>query len=100
MRKTIHAAIAAAALATLAGCGGGNPNQPTAEENRELNNAAAMLDEQDASADSLTVEDPALGNGDAPAPAADQAQTGDVPAVNGSQPTPGDDNLVGPINSH
>ena len=98
MRKTIHAAFAAAALATLAGCGGGNSNQPTAEENRELNNAAAMLDEQDASADSLTVEDPALGNGDAPA--ANPAETGDVPVKDESPGSEGDDNLVGPINSH
>jgi hypothetical protein len=42
----------------------------TAEENRELNNAAEMLD---TSPDSLVAsDDAALGNGDAP------AQTGDV----------------------
>jgi predicted small lipoprotein YifL len=96
MRKTIHAVVAAAALAMMAGCGGGNPNEPTAEENRELNNAAAMLDEQDASADSLTVQDPALGNGDAPAPAA----TGEVPVSDEAQGSEGDNDLVGPINSH
>jgi hypothetical protein len=61
----------------LAGCGGGDPNSPTAEENAELNNAAAMLDEEDASADSLTVEDAALGNGDAPS-----AEAGDVLVTN------------------
>jgi hypothetical protein len=64
---------AAAALLMLAGCGGGDANSPTAEENAELNNAAAMLDEEDASPDSLTVQDPALGNGDAPT-----AEAGDV----------------------
>ena len=98
MRKTIHTAFAAAALAMLAGCGGGNPNEPTAEENRELNNAAAMLDEEDASADSLTVQDPALGNGDSP------ADTGDLLVADESQGSEGanqaGDNLIGPINSH
>ena len=84
MRKTIEAAFAAASLAMLAGCGGGNPNQPTAEENRELNNAAAMLD-QDASADSLTIQDPALGNGDAPAANAGQGETGGVLVTDESQ---------------
>jgi hypothetical protein len=67
----IGAAAVMAAAAMLAACGeregeGG----PTAEENRELNNAAEMLD---TSPDSLIAsDDAALGNGDAP------AQTGDV----------------------
>ena len=73
MRKLMEAAIAASTLAMLAGCGGGDSNAPTAAEDRELNNAAAMLDEQqDASPDSLTVEEAPIGNGDAP------AQTGEV----------------------
>lgn len=79
MRRMIEAGIAAAALMGLAGCGGGDSNAPTAEENAELNNAADMLDEEDASADSLTVEDPALGNGDAP------AATGDLPVTGGTE---------------
>lgn len=78
MRRIIEAGIAAAALTMLAGCGGGDSNAPTAEENAELNNAAAMLDEEDASPDSLTVQDPALGNGDAP------AATGDLPVTEGA----------------
>lgn len=73
MRRLIHTSLAAAALLALAACGGGEPGAPTAEEDRELNNAAEMLDTEDASADSLTIEDPALGNGDAP------AQTGELP---------------------
>ena len=52
MRMIIATGLAALALA---GCGGGDSNAPTAEENAELNNAAEMLD---TSADSLTVEKP------------------------------------------
>jgi hypothetical protein len=66
--------LAAAAAMTLAACGGGEGDGPTAEENRELNNAAAMLDENvttDASADSLTVEEAPVGNGDAGAATGD-----------------------------
>ena len=76
MRKSIQTSLAAAFLFALAACGGGESGAPTAEEDRELNNAAGMLDTgtEDASADSLTIEDPALGNGDAPAP------TGELPA--------------------
>jgi hypothetical protein len=62
MRTIIGTGLAAAAL-LLAGCGGGESNAPTAEENAQLDNAAEMLD---ASADSLTVENAELGNGDAP----------------------------------
>ena len=68
-RIGVAAVLGAAAM--LAACGeregeGGI----TAEENRELNNAAEMLD---TSPDSLVAsDDAALGNGDAP------AETGDV----------------------
>lgn len=71
MNRIGVAAVLAAAAAMLAACGeqegeGGI----TAEENRELDNAAEMLD---TSPDSLVAsDDAALGNGDAP------AQTGDV----------------------
>jgi hypothetical protein len=78
MRRPIPTSLAAAALLALGACGGGEPGAPTAEEARELNNAAEMLDTEDASADSLTIEDPALGNGDAP------AQTGELPVDSGN----------------
>jgi hypothetical protein len=88
MRKTMAAIVAGAAALTLAGCGGGDSNGPTAEENRELDNAAAMLDENgtmDASADSLTVEEAPIGNGDAPAATGDAlVGGGDAAATNGS----------------
>jgi hypothetical protein len=62
MRMIIATGLASLALA-LAGCGGGDSNAPTAAENEELNNAAEMLD---TSADSLTVEEAPIGNGDSP----------------------------------
>jgi hypothetical protein len=64
----------AAALAALSACGGDeNAGGLSAEENRELNNAAEMLD---ASPDSLVAgEDAGLGNGEEP------AQTGALPVV-------------------
>ena len=62
------------ALAMLAGCGGGDETGLTAEEDRQLNEAAEMLD---ASPDSLVASDDAeLGNGEAPA-----AETGDLPVT-------------------
>jgi len=74
MRKLIAAAALTVGLTMLAGCGdkdGGNT--PTEEENRQLDNAAEMLD---ASPDSMVAnEDAPLGNGevvveeDDPAPA-------------------------------
>jgi hypothetical protein len=79
MRKYTGAMLAAAAAITLAACGGGEGDGPTAEENRELNNAAAMLDENvttDASADSLTVEEAPVGNGDAGVAASGDALVG------------------------
>ena len=80
MRKWIQTAAAAAALAVLGGCGGGDSQAPTAEENAQLDNAAEMLD---ASPDSLAVEDAALGNGDAPAETGALPVTGDA-ATNGA----------------
>jgi hypothetical protein len=89
MRKIMGTMLAAAAAITLAGCGGGDGDGPTAEENRELNNAAAMLDENvttDASADSLTVEEAPVGNGDAGAAATGDALVGggDAADTNGA----------------
>src|SRR4051794_28905498 len=65
MKRMIGAAILLAATAGLAACGGGkkDPNALTEEENRQLDNAAEMLD---ASPDSLAAnENVALGNGEA-----------------------------------
>ena len=86
----IGVAAVLAAAAMLAACGEREgEGRPTAEENRELNNAAAMLDENtttDASADSLTVEAAPVGNGDAGAAATGDALVGggDNAATNGA----------------
>lgn len=87
MRVVVGAVLAAAAGMMLAGCGGGDLNAPTAEEERELDNAAAMLDENttDASPDSLTVEEAPVGNGDAAAATGDSlVGGGDNAATNGA----------------
>lgn len=64
-----------AGVAMLAACGDGGAGSPTAEENRELDNAAEMLD---ASPDSLVASDnDMLGNGEEPA-----AETGDLLVTN------------------
>jgi hypothetical protein len=87
MGRMTGAALAVVGALTLAACGGGDPNTPTAEENAELNNAAAMLDDNvvDASADSLTVDEAAIGNGDAGAATGDSlVGGGDNPATNGT----------------
>ncbi|PSJ36903.1 hypothetical protein [Allosphingosinicella deserti] len=76
MRTIIGTGLAAAALALLAGCGDKETNAPTAEENAQLDEAANMLD---TSPDSLTVENPELGNGDAPT-----AEAGDVAVAEGA----------------
>ena len=83
MRGIKGAALAAAGALALAACGGGDSNGPTAEEDRELNNAAAMLDENvtDASPDSLTVEAAPVGNGDAGAATGDALVGGGDNAV-------------------
>ena len=58
-----HAALAAAALLTLAGCGGGDERGDdglTAEERQQVDNAAAMVENQqtfDTSADSLVLDE-------------------------------------------
>jgi hypothetical protein len=62
------ALLAAALLATA--CGREDDGSPTAAENEQLNNISEVLD---TSADSLVVEDPALGNGEA------GAETGELP---------------------
>ena len=56
-------ALAAAALSMLAACGSQEPEAGgvTADESRQLNEAAEMLD---VSPDSLTAEDTELGNGE------------------------------------
>ena len=86
MGKFGGAVLAAAGALLLAGCGGGDSDTPTAEENRELNNAAEMLDDNtitDASADGLTVQEAPIGNGDAGA-----AATGELPVDGGNEASP------------
>jgi predicted small lipoprotein YifL len=63
MRKMIGTFALLLGAASLSACGAKkDPNMPTDEENRQLDNAAEMLD---ASPDSLAVnEDVALGNGE------------------------------------
>ena len=76
MNKLIATTLIAGA-AMLAGCGG-NDGSPTSEEDRQLNEAANMLDDNliDASPDSLVAdENAALGNGEVP------AETGELPAA-------------------
>ena len=86
--RMIMAVTAAALALALAGCGGDESNAPTAEENAALDNAAEMLD---TSADSLTVENPTLGNGDAPVTVPAEANASDeaiaAPAGNAAEPT-------------
>jgi len=61
MRLRATSILAAAALALLAACGGGEPGAGgvTAEEERALDNAAAMLDSNniDVSADSMVANE-------------------------------------------
>lgn len=78
MRKAILAAGLAAAMA-LAGCGDkASDGSPTAEENRQLNEAAEMLD---TSPDDLVpAEEAELGNGDEDVDVA--ANEGDAAAGN------------------
>jgi len=63
MRRMIAAAALVASLTFLAGCNrDDNSTTPTEEENRQLDNAAEMLD---ASPDSMAAnEDAPLGNGE------------------------------------
>ena len=71
-RYSALAALLAAAALTAA-CGREDDGSPTGAENESLDNISAELD-VDASPDSLVVEDPALGNGEAGA-------TGELPVV-------------------
>jgi hypothetical protein len=70
----LAALLACASL--VAACGREDDGSPTSAENESLNNISAELD-VDASADSLVVDDPALGNGEA------GAQTGELPVDGG-----------------
>ncbi|MEA3052433.1 MAG: hypothetical protein QOG72_1336 [Sphingomonadales bacterium] len=73
--KRLGMAMAAATALILGGCGGGEDGAPTAEENRQLDNAAEMLEELPS--DSLTAgDDAALGNGEA-----GTAGTGELPVT-------------------
>jgi hypothetical protein len=71
-------ALAALAALTLAACGSSDDGSPTAEENEQLDSIANELDVTDASPDSLTTEDAALGNGES-------AETGDVLVAEGNE---------------
>lgn len=80
MRSIIATGLTAAALVLLAGCGDKENTGPTAEENAQLEEAANMLD---TSPDSLTVENPELGNGDVPTPEAGDVAVAEGAAGNG-----------------
>lgn len=64
-----------ACASIVAACGREDDGSPTAADNQSLNKISEELDAVDTSADSLVVEDPALGNGEA------GAETGDLPVV-------------------
>ncbi|HEX2762328.1 MAG TPA: hypothetical protein VHM92_00595 [Allosphingosinicella sp.] len=68
MQKFAFAALAAGAL-LVSGCGGADSGEPTVTENKQLDEVAEELD---TSADSLTADDMALGNGE------ESAESGDV----------------------
>ena len=75
MTKGIFALGLSACMA-LGGCGGGSDEgTPTAEENRQLNEAAEMLDTSPD--DAVPAEDIELGNGEE-----ESAEGGDVAVVN------------------
>ncbi len=78
MKKFGAMATLLACASLIAACGREEDGSPTAAENESLNNISAELD-VDASADSLVVEDPALGNGEA------GAQTGELPVDGGDE---------------
>ncbi len=78
MKKFGAMATLLACASLIAACGREEDGSPTAAENESLNNISAELD-VDASADSLVVEDPALGNGEA------AAQTGELPVDGGDE---------------
>lgn|GEM_PF-6343487 len=72
MNKSGALAALLAGAALVAACSQADEGSPTAAENEQLNNIAEVLD---TSADSLVAEEPALGNGEAP------AETGELPVV-------------------
>ena len=81
---------ALAALAALAGCGGDSSGGLSAEEERQLNEAAAMLEDNvfDASPDSLVANEAeieALESAPPPAQADDAANAANVAAEDGAQ---------------
>ena len=86
--------IAGLALVLIAGCGRGEntPGQPSADERRALDNAAAKLDAQaetfDTSADSLV---PADGE------AAGNAAVGTPPVANGAAPVVANSSMNGAV---
>ncbi len=95
MTRTLFSAVAGSAL-LLSGCGGDAETEEgvTAEERRNLDNAAAMLDDQavvDTSADSLVVEENAA-NRILPAPA--EVENEARPVIDPPQPPAG--NAVAP----
>ena len=89
MKKSIAITLFAGA-ALLAGCGeSGGEGGLSAEDNRELNEAAAMIEDEngvvDASSDSLVADENApLGNGEMP------AETGELPVANDAATNAGD----------
>lgn len=74
MKKYGAMAALLACASLVSACGREDDGSPTAAENEQLNNISEVLD---TSADSLVVEDPALGNGEA------AAQTGELPVDGG-----------------
>lgn len=66
MRKTALGIGGLALALVLAGCGSENQGGLTSEEERQLDNAAAMLEDNvfDTSADSLVADETALENGE------------------------------------
>lgn len=72
MKRFGAMAVLLAGAALVAACGQADDGSPTAAENDQINQ---ISEELDTSPDSLVVEDPALGNGDAP------AETGGLPVV-------------------
>jgi hypothetical protein len=87
--KFAHAGAALLAASALASCGGGEstPGQPSAEERRQLDNAAAKLDENaetyDTSPDSLV---PAEGSAAAANEAAPANSVENVTTANTAAP--------------
>lgn len=75
MKKFGVTAALLACASLVAACGREDDGGPTAAENQSLNKISEELDTVDTSADSLVVEDPTLGNGEA------GVETGELPAA-------------------